>query len=159
MKSYQHLIEPHRKPFTLIELMIVIVIIAMLGMAVMPAFVGADQDARVSSSKSNLQAIRLQIKQFRYKEQRYPKSLEELTTTTFMDAGIKKTYFEADKFPVEAISDSSGNNSIETLNSDESMAGDGGWVYIVDKAEVRIDVTEPLDSSWDKKEGQVPAEW
>ena len=45
------------------------------------------------------------------------------------------------------------------MTSQDTITGDGGWVYLTDKAKVIIDWDVPLEAEWDKAEGQIPSEW
>ena len=145
------------KGFTLLELLIVISIIAILAATMIPNFIGFDSEAKLASTKSNLSTLNTRISLFRTKEGRYPKSLEELLEVTYNDMGVERAYL--DKIPVEFISSKEGSTEIEVLRSDEPLSGDGGWVYVINKAKVIVDWDEPLDSKWGKAEGEVPSEW
>lgn len=147
----------HKQAFTLLEVLIVISILAILAMAVIPNFIGFDVEARVATTKSNLDMLRSRITLFRAKEGRYPESLEDLITETYRDASIEKEYLE--KIPVELISSKSGDDSYDNIPSKDSFPNDGGWVYITDKAKVVIDMDEELDSDWEDMEGQNPSKW
>ena len=143
--------------FTMIELLIVISIIAILAASIIPNFIGFDTEARVASSKSNLDTLRSRVTLFRAKEGRYPTSLEELVSRMYLDAGVRKPYLP--KIPMELISDKKGNNMATVRRSDEPLTNDGGWVYRADTAEVIINVNQPLDHSWGDYAQQVPSEW
>ncbi len=147
---------PH-SAFTMIELLIVISIIAILAASIIPNFIGFDSEARVAASKSNLDTLRSRITLFRAKEGRYPATLEELVSRTYMDAGARKPYLP--KMPSELISDKKGHNGVATRRSDEPLTNDGGWVYRTDTAEVIINVSQPLDRAWGDYSGQTPSEW
>ncbi len=146
-----------KSAFTLIELLIVITILGILAAAIIPNFIGFDKDARVAATKSNLDAIRGSITLFRAKEGRYPQALQELVTKTSFDAGIEKPYLK--EIPREMISSSDGNKSCENQKSNRPFTGDGGWIYLTDKADVVIDWVEELDESWENYAGQKPCEW
>ena len=143
--------------FTLLELMIVIAIIAILAATLIPNFIGFDTEAKLASTKTNLNTLRTRINLFRAKEGKYPKTLQELLETTYNDLGVQKPYL--DQIPVEFISSSSGNSNIKNQNSDDTLQGEGGWVYLIDKAKVIIDWTTPLENKWGKSEGQTPSDW
>ncbi len=145
------------KGFTLLELLIVISIIAILAATLIPNFVGFDAEAKLASTKTNLNTVRTRVSLFRAKEGRYPQTLEELVETTYNDLGVQKPYL--DQLPVEFISSNDGNHDAESLKSTEPLSGDGGWAYLTDKAKVVVDWNEPLESKWGKAEGQVPSEW
>ncbi len=146
-----------RSGFTLLELLIVISIIAILAATLIPNFIGFDTEARLASSKTNLNTMRTRLNLFRAKEGKYPKDFNELVSTTYNDLGVEKPYL--DQFPVEFISSSSGNNQIDSLSSADPLPSDGGWVYLIDKAKVVIDWDKELDHKWDKAEGQKPSDW
>ena len=143
--------------FTLLELLIVISIIAILAATLIPNFIGFDTEARLASSKTNLNTMRTRLSLFRAKEGKYPKDFNELLSTTYNDLGIEKPYLE--QIPVEFIYSSSGNNQIESQPSVDPLPSDGGWVYLTDKAKVVIDWDKELDHKWGKAEGQKPSEW
>lgn len=143
--------------FTLLELLIVISIIAILAVTIIPNFIGFDAEAKLSASITNLNTLRTRISLYRAKEGEYPESLNDLLTRTYEDVGVKQNYLE--KIPVELISSKSGNNSFDDLTSDQELTGDGGWVYLKDKAKVVMDITAPLDQKWGKRAGEVPSEW
>ena len=143
--------------FTLLELLIVISIIGILAATLIPNIVGFDTEARLTSTKTNLNTLRTRLSLFRAKEGRYPKDFNELTTTTYNDMGIDKPYL--DDIPVEFISASGGSNTMDNLASTETIPGDGGWVYLIDKAKLIVDWDQELDKKWGKAEGQKPSSW
>ena len=146
-----------RRGFTLLELLIVISIIAILAAAIIPNFVGFDAEAKVTTTQTNLSTLRTRVTLYRAKEGEYPEKLEDLLTKSYDDQGIRRPYLE--KMPIEMVSSKSGNATIEDKTSQDSLTGDGGWVYIKDRAQVLVDVTEPLSSRWGTYEGQKPSEW
>ena len=145
------------KGFTLLELLIVISIIAILAATLIPNFIGFDTEARLASTKTNLNSLRTRLSLFRAKEGKYPKDFNELLETTYNDVGIEKPYLE--QIPVEFVSSSSGDNHVDNQVSTDPIPGDGGWVYLVDKAKLIVDWDKELDSKWSKAEGQKPSEW
>ena len=146
-----------KKGFTLIEILIVIAIIAILAASIIPNFIGFDTEARITTTKSNLEAVRTRINLFRAKEGKYPKSLGDLTTTYYYDAGIKKLYLE--KVPVEMLSDAEGVNLYVDMTSQDTLGGEGGWVYLTDTAGIKINMTEPLGKKWGSFADEVPSQW
>lgn len=147
----------NQKGFTLLELLIVVSIIAILAATLIPNFIGFDSEARLASTKTNLNTLRTRLSLFRAKEGRYPKEYMELMEVTYNDAGIEKPYME--QIPVEFVSTSSGDNQIDTVSSADPIPGDGGWVYQPDKAKIIVDWDKELDNKWGKAEGQVPSKW
>ena len=149
----------HKKSygFTLIEILIVITILGILAAAIIPNFIGFDKEARVATTRSNLDTLRGRIALFRAKENRYPKSLDELLTEVYSDAGVERTYLS--KLPKELISSPRGNDEFVNKLSKDIMGEEGGWVYITDKADVKINYDTELDKGWEDYEGQNPSTW
>jgi len=146
-----------KRSFTLLELLIVISIIAILAATIIPNFIGFDAEARLASTKTNLNSLRTRVSLFRTKEGRYPQALEELLEVTYNDMGIERPYL--DSIPLEFISDKTGSPDIEAMSYKDLLPGDGGWVYYTDKAKVVVDWDEPLDDKWGKAAGEIPSEW
>lgn len=147
-----------RRAFTLIELLIVISIIAILAATIIPNFIGFDTEARISATKTNLDSLRTRVSLFRAKEGRYPDSLKELLDKYYYDVGIKRAYL--DKMPAEMLSSKNGNNEFVDVASTETPLSEGrGWVYYTDRADVHVNIPEPLDKKWGEYEGQKPVEW
>jgi len=144
--------------FTLIELLIVITIIAILAATIIPNFIGFDTEARLTTTKANLDTLRTRIVLFRAKEGRYPDSLGELLSTYYFDVGVKKPYLS--KIPPEMISNKSGNAIyIDITSSETPIAQEGGWVYYTDTAELHVNIDKPLGKKWGEYEGEKPIEW
>ena len=144
------------KGFTLVEILIVMTIIAILATVVIQNVVGFDSEAKIAATKSNLNSMRTTVTLFRAKKGRYPDSLNELVEQTYLDKGVKKKFLP--KIPEETISEEP-NNTTEVQLSTETLSNNGGWTYLKDTAEVIVDITTPLDSSWDEFEGEKPSEW
>ena len=145
------------KGFTLLELLIVISIIAILAATIVPNFIGFDAEARMSATLTNLNTLRTRIALYRAKEGDYPDSMDDLLTKTYDDMGVQQPYLE--KIPAEMISSKSGNNTFEDLESKDELPGDGGWIYLKDKAKLFVDISDPLDSKWGNRTGEKPNEW
>jgi prepilin-type N-terminal cleavage/methylation domain-containing protein len=146
-----------RAGFTMIELLVVISIIAILAYAIIPNFIGFDTEARVASTKSNLDTLRTRVTLFRAKEGRYPTSLDDLVNSTYIDAGVKKPYLQ--KLPSELISDKGGSNKSIARKSDDPITNEGGWLYQTDTAEAVINLDKPLDKGWGDYAGERPNQW
>ncbi len=147
----------NKRGFTLMELLIVMTIIAILAAAIIPNFIGFDAEAKVAATKSNLDTLRSRITLFRAKEGRYPASLQELVDKSYLDAGVKRPYLKV--IPLEMVSSRNGSSANVTRTSEEPLTNSGGWAYIVDTADVHVNVTNPLDKGWGEYAGQIPSEW
>ena len=71
-----------RRGFTLIELMIVIIVIAILALIVIPKLASASRKAKESSLKANLGMIRNSLEQFQSDTGYYPNTLEDMVVST-----------------------------------------------------------------------------
>ena len=109
------------------------------------------------TTQTNLSTLRSRVTLFRAKEGRFPEALEELLTKTYQDMGVQLSYLE--QIPSELISSKRGNSAVQDQTSKEDLTGEGGWVYLKDRAKVVVNITEPLSSQWGSYEGQNPSEW
>lgn len=80
-----------RKGFTLVELLIVIIIIAVLAAIAIPKFVNSGQRSKEAAMKSDLKLIRNAIELFRNDTSYYPKQLADLAATTAPATGYDST--------------------------------------------------------------------
>ena len=81
-----------RRGFTLIELMIVIIVIAILALIVIPRLAGASMRAKESSMESNMQTIRTAVANFNADCGVYPTSLADLLVTSSPSYVISTTW-------------------------------------------------------------------
>ena len=158
----KNILSEHGRPgpargFTLIEILIVVTIIAILATTLLPNFIGFDVEARIAATQTNLNSLRTRITLFRAKEGNYPETLDELLTIQYDDMGVKRPYL--DRLPPELISSKKGSNAITNITSGDQPSNAGGWAYIKDKADVVVNVTDPLNSKWGSYAGQKPNEW
>lgn len=70
------------KGFTLIEMLIVIVVIAILALIVIPRLLGAGRKAKEATLRGDLHQLRNAIQQFEADMGDYPASLDQLVATT-----------------------------------------------------------------------------
>ena len=118
----------HRGGFTLVEMLIVAIILAILAAVVIPQFGESAQDAKISVVKSNLHTVRSQLELYRLQHNTtYPALAAwsaQMTGKTDADgtanaSGAYGPYLLA--VPVNPMDNSSA--------MDSSQDSDGGWSY------------------------------
>lgn len=117
-----------RDGFTLVELLIVAIILAILAAIVIPQFGAASEDVKLSALKATLHAVRSQLELYRLQHNNlYPESLKfesQLTSTTdvagTIDAAGKYGPYLL-RMPVNPMDDSSALSAAQD--------GAGGWMY------------------------------
>ena len=114
--------------FTLVELLIVAIILAILAAVVIPQFGESAQDTKISVVKSSLHTVRSQLELYRLQHNTtYPKLAtweDQMTKKTDADGTVNASgkygpYLLA--VPVNPMDDSSA--------MDNTQDGDGGWAY------------------------------
>ena len=83
-----------RRGFTLIELMVVVLILAVLAALVVPRIVGSGEQAKVGAAKSDLATIKSLLDQFHLDNGRYPTTEEGLAVLSARSApsGLESTF-------------------------------------------------------------------
>jgi general secretion pathway protein G len=76
--------------FTLIELMLVMVILAILAAIVVPKFTGKSEQARVAAAKTDIAGIETALDAFEIENGRYPTTEEGLAALMEAPSGLKK---------------------------------------------------------------------
>lgn len=125
-----------RSGFTLIEVLIVVVIMAVLAATIIPQFSASTDDAKTSAQQFNMHTLRSQIELYRIHHSAYPaitgSALPQLTSSTNAGGGIGTT----DSFPFGPYI--TGELPENPFNSDKTVvAGIGddlvgepsGWQY------------------------------
>ena len=126
-----------RRAFTLIEVLIVVVIMAILAATIIPQFTDSTKDAKLGNARFNVQAMRSQIELYRSHHNGLTPSrtFAELLNTTDINgaqgAGPAFPYGPYLKqMPTNPYNDSA---SIKAITNDPAQAGDvtgsGGWLY------------------------------
>lgn len=131
-----------KRGFTLVEIMIVIVIIAVLAAAIIPQFTDSTNDARESTARFNTQTLRGQLEV--YKAQHlgeYPPALDDLTVKTNADhtkTGSPTLGPYCFEIPTDAVT-SSATVTPSTAAPIGAVSGTtGGWLYNSTTGEIRI---------------------
>ena len=107
-----------RRGFTLIELMIVIIVIAILALIVIPKLAGASKKAKESTLVANLGMIRNALEQFNADCGTYPTNLNDLgvATTTATTIGASTVPANSYKGPYLRPQGGLGANAAVPLN-------------------------------------------
>lgn len=131
-----------RSAFTLIEILIVVVIMAVLAATIIPQFTDSQKDAKESTALFNLNTLRSQIEL--YKAQHGG----NLPNATLTDLTSSTTYGGKTFAPyMTSIPDNpvSGTNAVKASAGNSIVVGDvtandaGGWIYSPASGEIRLD--------------------
>ncbi|MCH8921590.1 MAG: prepilin-type N-terminal cleavage/methylation domain-containing protein [Planctomycetes bacterium] len=139
-----------RSGFTLIEVLIVVVILAVLAAAIIPQFTDSTDDAQESVLLTNLNVLRTQIQVYRANHGGLAPSgdLSELLKTTDLDGSDGGTWGPYLQFiPKNNLTDS---NAVKTIATDNATAGDltpggGGWIYSTTSSKFWVDHADYFD--------------
>jgi general secretion pathway protein G len=136
-----------RGAFTLVEVLIVVVIMAVLAATIIPQFSDSAKDAKISSVKFNLHTLRSQIQM--YKSQHDGKiptaTLVELTKKTDVKGTVGTgAGFVYGPYVMEIPPNPfTASNAVKSITNSPAEAGDvtgtGGWLYNANTGEIWID--------------------
>lgn len=76
MKTYKNI--RSRRAFTLIEMLVVILILAILASLIIPRLIGRTDDAKIAKAKSDIATLSSLLQQYRLDNDRYPTTEEGL---------------------------------------------------------------------------------
>src|SRR5688572_15939602 len=136
-----------RTGFTLVEVLIVVVIMAILAATIIPQFTDSTQDAKSSTVKFNLHTLRSQIELYKAQHNGITPggTLVELTVNTDID-GAQGTGANFPYGPyIREIPDNPFTNqsTVTVITNAPAAAGDvtgsGGWLYNTTTGGVWID--------------------
>ncbi|MCE9604752.1 MAG: type II secretion system GspH family protein [Planctomycetia bacterium] len=140
-----------KQGFTLVEVLIVVVIMAILAATIIPQFSDSTKDAKNNTSKFNLHTIRSQIELYKSQHDgKVPAALSDLTvktntagtigTTTAFPYGPYLSTLPANPF--------TGSNTVAVAATNPPTAATGsttaGWLYHAASGSVYIDNTDLL---------------
>ena len=140
---------PSRAAFTLVEVLIVVVILAILAATVLPQFQNASGEAEASAIRQNLAVVRSQIELYRVQHDgdlpgaTEAQFLAKLTAGTDRDGNAGTDYgpYITGRFPENPAADAGKESKIEvntdTPNDAELPEGGEGWWYNSDTGEFR----------------------
>src|SRR5436305_7416166 len=94
---------PRRRAFTLVELMVVMLILAILAALVIPRLIGRTEQAKVSGAKTDVETFAAALQMFRLDNGRYPSTEEGLeslrTAPSDLQGKWRGPYIEKDIHP------------------------------------------------------------
>lgn len=139
-----------RSAFTLVEILIVVVIMAVLAATIIPSFSNSVADAKVNTATFNLNTLRSQIEHYRAEHDgKVPSAtLAELSAKTDKSGAIGTTANVHIYGPyLRTIPENTVNskNAVKSITSDPAVVGDvtasnaGGWLYNATTGGIWID--------------------
>jgi prepilin-type N-terminal cleavage/methylation domain-containing protein len=141
-----------RSGFTLVEVLIVVVIMAILAATVIPQFSDSTKDAKSNTSKFNVHTIRAQIEMYKtYHDGKVPSAtLVELTskTNSLGTVGTGATFVYGPYIPEIPVNPFTGSATVRAAAANPptaaSGAADAGWLYHAASGGIWIDNADLL---------------
>jgi general secretion pathway protein G len=119
-----------RNAFTLIEVLIVVVIMAVLAATIIPQFYDSTTEAKQSALDYNLHAMRAQIHLYKMQNSQLPDTLADLTTTTGAGYG---PYMDA--VPENPFNNSAAESPVSEAPTGPEESG-AGWLYMKSSGQI-----------------------
>jgi general secretion pathway protein G len=144
-----------RSAFTLVEVLIVVVIMAILAATIIPQFTDSTKDAKSSTVKFNLHTLRSQIELYRTQHNGTAPSasLVELTQQTDASgtAGTTSAFPYGPYLRELPANPFTNSKAIKTITTTPAAAGDctsggGGWIYNATTGGIWIDHVDYVTS-------------
>ncbi len=139
--------------FTLVELLIVVIILAILAGVALPQFSSAASEAKEAAVLRNLSTVRRAIELYRiHHNESYPDDefLTQLVAGTDVDGDPGTTFgpYFWDPWPANPVSGDKGINIKSTMPS--APEGSEGWIYSKSTGDFRLNQTgtAPSDANW-----------
>ncbi|PCJ54067.1 MAG: hypothetical protein COA79_22220 [Planctomycetota bacterium] len=126
-----------RKPFTLIEILIVVIILGTLAAIVIPQFRSIAIDSEEKAIKTNLATLRISIETYITITKKFPNKCTDLTKTKTIN-GIK---IEALLKEIPTNSANNKSNVTETTAAFGTIQNKKGWNYNKATGEIWADTT------------------
>ncbi|PQO33972.1 prepilin-type N-terminal cleavage/methylation domain-containing protein [Blastopirellula marina] len=127
--------------FTLIEVLIVVVILAVLAATVIPQFTDSTTDAKKSSVMLNLHTLRSQIQLYRAQHEGDIPSgtLDELKIATDVDGNAGGSFGPyITKIPVNSFTNSASVKTLTAAPVDGDFNDTDGWLYNTNTGDIWI---------------------
>jgi len=136
-----------KQGFTLVEVLIVVVIMAILAATIIPQFSDSTKDAKTNTAKFNLHTIRSQIELFKSQHDgKVPTNLADLTlkTNAAGTTGTGTAYPYGPYLATLPANPFNGSNAVGTTatNPPAAATGTNGWLYHAASGGVFIDNTD-----------------
>lgn len=140
-----------RSAFTLVEVLIVVVIMAILAATIVPQFSDSNRDAKISTAKFNLHTLRAQVELYKSQHDgRAPTgTLVELTSRTNTSGTVGTgpnfpygPYLQS--LPVNPFTNSKVVRTVATDTPAASGETDAGWLYNPTSGKVWMDHADYL---------------
>jgi type II secretion system protein G len=135
-----------RTGFTLIEVLIVIVVIAILAAIIVPRVLGAGRESREASLRAQLQEMRNAIGRFEKDCGCYPAKLDDVMATMAPKVGANGVKIEYSKFGGPYLTTPDGGLPSNPVNYSNAVGVAGatrdepvGWIYNPKTGEVHAD--------------------
>ncbi len=92
-----------QRAFTMIEIMVVVIVIAILAAIIMPQFIGTTDDAKISTAKANVAELASAIQRFNLNLDRFPTTEEGLKVLLTAPTGEENKWRGpyVDKIPID----------------------------------------------------------
>jgi prepilin-type N-terminal cleavage/methylation domain-containing protein len=141
-----------RSAFTLVEILIVVVIMAVLAATIIPSFSNSVADAKLNTATFNLNTLRSQIEHYRAEHDgKVPSAtLAELSAKTDKSGatGTGAAYIYGPYLRTIPENTVNGKITVKAITSDPAVVGDatagntGGWLYNATTGGIWLDHTE-----------------
>ncbi|REJ68051.1 MAG: type II secretion system protein [Planctomycetota bacterium] len=126
----------NRNAFTLIEVLIVVVIMAVLAATVVPQFTDSTADAKNNTALFNLNTLRSQIELYKAQHDgNHPTTLNLLTVATNIDQTTTGSPSLGPYLQAVPENTANGTNAVKVISTSPAVSGDvtadnaGGWLY------------------------------